>query len=161
MATLTPVEYYKGSKGFHPTVLCKCDCGNTRIVRQTRLKLGKVSMCAACARSDAAKRGGDTRRKFTEDEVRIRNKVSEYKQGAKRRKLAFKLSYHDFAHIVSNPCRYCGENVSGGVDRLDNKLGYTIENSVPCCDKCNYAKREMSEAEFLDLVEKIHEHKTR
>jgi len=42
-----------------------------------------------------------------------------------------------------------------GIDRADNALGYTLENSVPCCSLCNYLKREMSISELISRIEKI------
>jgi hypothetical protein len=158
---LEPIEYYKGSKNAHPTVLCRCSCGNTRVVRQTRLRRGLVTMCAKCAKAEAAIKGASTRRRFTEEEIAMRNKRSEYKQNAKRRGIAFLLGQDEFGVIVSELCRYCGTRNGVGVDRLDNLKGYTRENSVPCCDKCNYAKRDMTETEFLNLVERIHAHQSR
>lgn len=40
------------------------------------------------------------------------------------------------------------EYVHNGVDRVDNALGYTPDNCVPCCSRCNYAKRAMPRGEF-------------
>lgn len=44
-----------------------------------------------------------------------------------------------------------------GIDRLDNEVGYIVQNCVTACSFCNYAKRERSYKEFItwldDLVE--------
>lgn len=37
-----------------------------------------------------------------------------------------------------------------GLDRIDNNKGYTRDNVVPCCIKCNRAKYTYTEQEFLD-----------
>ena len=40
-------------------------------------------------------------------------------------------------------CYYCNLelNETGiGLDRLDNKNGYNIDNVVPCCGPCNYTR---------------------
>jgi hypothetical protein len=34
------------------------------------------------------------------------------------------------------------ENSRYQLDRKDNDLGYTPENVVACCTRCNYAKRD-------------------
>jgi len=88
---------------------------------------------------------------------------SRYKYNAKKRKHIFVLTIDEFIAITSKNCRYCGsppgnrskphdkvngEYIHSGIDRLDNKIGYTVENSVPCCTHCNYAKHTMSEDEF-------------
>lgn len=44
------------------------------------------------------------------------------------------------------------------IDRADNNLGYTKENSVPCCSECNFCKGTLSKDKFLDLVRKVYEH---
>ena len=36
-----------------------------------------------------------------------------------------------------------------GIDRADNALGYTVENSVSCCKICNIAKRDLTIEEFI------------
>jgi hypothetical protein len=158
---LQPIEFYKGAKNIHPTALCLCSCGKTRIVRQSRLRRGEVTMCAGCARKQASIRGGATRKMFTDDEMLICNKRSEYKCNAKRRGLVFALTQEDFRLIVSNPCRYCGTANNIGIDRVDNAIGYTLKNSSPCCDRCNFAKRDMTESDFLNLVECIHAYQSR
>ena len=43
-----------------------------------------------------------------------------------------------------------------GIDRIDNNLGYTVQNSISCCKKCNYAKHKMSYDEFIELVTNIY-----
>ena len=44
---------------------------------------------------------------------------------------------------------------ANGIDRLNSIIGYTIENCVPCCEKCNLMKSNYSENEFLDHIERI------
>ena len=41
------------------------------------------------------------------------------------------------------------ENLTGsftfsGIDRVDGHKGYSIENCVPCCKKCNLKKNKVS-----------------
>ena len=45
-----------------------------------------------------------------------------------------------------------------GVDRLDSSIGYEKFNCAPCCFKCNRAKDTMSSEEFIDHIERIHNH---
>lgn len=60
---------------------------------------------------------------------------------ANRWSQVFELSFTQYEHLVSQPCYYCGtslENMAGiGLDRKDNSKGYSIENVLPCCGKCN------------------------
>ena len=44
------------------------------------------------------------------------------------------------------PCHYCGldnNSVAGvGLDRLDNTIGYMLDNVVSCCTECNRARSD-------------------
>lgn len=42
-----------------------------------------------------------------------------------------------------------------GVDRISSKKGYTIDNTVSCCWKCNMMKNTLSEKDFLEHIDKI------
>ena len=44
-----------------------------------------------------------------------------------------------------------------GIDRKNNFLGYTLENIVPCCEKCNRAKHIMNLTEFKKWVYSVYE----
>ena len=45
-----------------------------------------------------------------------------------------------------------------GIDRTDPNKGYTTENCVSCCSKCNYAKHEMTLSEYKEWLIKSYEH---
>ena len=58
--------------------------------------------------------------------------------------------------MIGKKCTYCGEVLQKiGIDRADNELGYTIENSVPCCTICNLMKRTLPKEVFIAQCEKI------
>ena len=88
----------------------------------------------------------------------------DYAQQAKRRGYSFNLSLEEAYKLFISPCHFCGslpqnvkkhgrnKNVSflyQGIDRKDPNLGYSLENTLPCCKHCNYAKREMTYVEFI------------
>lgn len=87
------------------------------------------------------------------------------RNGAKRRGKVFALTLDEFESITSKLCAYCGcfSGVESyvGVDRLNNNLGYTKDNCVPCCDKCNRFKYTLSVEEMIDHAKKIVEHQNR
>lgn len=43
-----------------------------------------------------------------------------------------------------------------GIDRRDNTKGYTLENSVSCCESCNEMKSCYPENYFMDHINKIY-----
>ena len=42
-----------------------------------------------------------------------------------------------------------------GVDRKNNLLGYSSENSVPCCKFCQFAKGTSTLGEFLKWLRRL------
>lgn len=97
-----------------------------------------------------------------------------YKLGAKKRNLEFNIDKEYFENITKQNCHYCNSEPSNkienknhpnsgyvynGIDRLNNDLGYNIENCVPCCKNCNLAKRTMSSKDFYDWISKLIKHR--
>lgn len=98
-----------------------------------------------------------------------------YKQGAKRRGYTFELTRIEFVIMLYGKCAYCGQEPDmkytntpsrehahyitiNSIDRVDNYLGYTTENTVSCCKKCNTMKSILGAKEFLEHVEKIYKY---
>lgn len=95
-----------------------------------------------------------------------------YKDNANKRGLSFELSFEDFIQLCEKPCHYTGKvktiliNITdlhghwecNGVDRIDNNLGYTKDNVVPCSKQANRMKGVLTKTEFLSVVESIHNH---
>jgi hypothetical protein len=99
-------------------------------------------------------------------------------RGAKIRNHEFNLTFGDFIKIITNNCHYCGELPKkssskilinrghineppfyyNGIDRIDSKLNYDVDNCVPCCSTCNYMKHTLDEGVFVNQIKKIHNH---
>jgi hypothetical protein len=65
-------------------------------------------------------------------------------QSSKRKKLnllEFNIDIKNYEQLLKKGCFYCGiilTNIGGAsLDRIDNDIGYTIQNVVPCCGDCN------------------------
>jgi hypothetical protein len=94
-----------------------------------------------------------------------------YRQSAQKKKLIFDLSLPEFIALTQEPCHYCGIEplqehyaadapdrgayVHNGIDRVDNRVGYTARNCEPCCSECNYAKRQRSYEEFTAWLDRV------
>lgn len=94
------------------------------------------------------------------------------KSDAARAGREFTLPFEWFKHMIHAPCHYCGAvdrnsiNVASkrpgvwlvkdfrynGLDRLENEVGYVIQNCVPCCVICNRAKNSMVYQEFIEWI---------
>jgi hypothetical protein len=85
-----------------------------------------------------------------------KGRFSTYKCKAKNRKIQFCLSFEEFMVFWNQPCYYCGLLISGiGIDRLDNALGYTVNNSVPCCWTCNAMKQDHSLTQWFSHMSRV------
>lgn len=75
----------------------------------------------------------------------IKSKFRNLKSSAKSRKLEFTIAENEYNLLIKNLCYYCDGYFSlpeagGGLDRLDNNLGYHLSNVVPCCTICNQTR---------------------
>jgi hypothetical protein len=83
-------------------------------------------------------------------------KFDSYKASSKRKKRVFEFDKDTFIKKVTEKCFYCGDSPSYGLDRKDPFIGYTEENVVPCCMRCNFAKHTMMVDEFKDHIIKVY-----
>ena len=81
-----------------------------------------------------------------------------YKYDSTFHRRQFELSLEQFETIVKSPCEYCGtiqDKGFNGIDRMDQKQGYVIENCVSCCKLCNFMKGALDNITFLQRVQHI------
>ncbi len=145
---------------------CLCSCGNTTIVVGNSLRSGNTKSCGCLLQEMYEKR------KLPKGEAAMHNLFNVYKARAKQRNLIWDLTEEQFKELTSSLCHYCGvlpkqkthvltsngEYTYNGIDRIDNKQGYILENVVPCCGICNRMKMTLSEKEFLNHITEIAEH---
>lgn len=73
-----------------------------------------------------------------------------YLRSARKRGYLFILSFEEFLGLWKKPCHYCGQPINGiGIDRVNNKLNYKIDNVVSCCGTCNLMKGQLDQAAFI------------
>ena|SRR5687767_9662289 len=96
-----------------------------------------------------------------------------YKKRAKKLKLDWTLTDEQCEKLFDSPCYYCdtvkyssikntGHSTPfeyNGIDRVDNSRGYSSDNVVPCCGRCNSAKNKFTLGEFEDWVIKVYNHR--
>jgi hypothetical protein len=143
-----------------------CDCGKTKTILGTWVARGSVKSCG-CANTDRNKTfGGNNRLPFGESAFNVL--YNNYKRAAERRNFVFELSQQQFKVLTKGNCTYCGIEptqeskvkessiyVYNGIDRKDNLIGYTVENTCACCVHCNRAKHSMALNEFLEWLNRI------
>lgn len=138
---------------------CECECGNEKIISGNSLTQGNTKSCGCLA-------------KFPEG-IAARNVIlARHKRSAKDRNLKQELTGEQIIAFYKQNCHYCGEPPSNvysqkdlkgpyiynGIDRMDNDIGYTLDNSISCCKHCNYSKRARTYEEFIDWIKQVHSH---
>jgi hypothetical protein len=149
--------------------LCKCDCGNDKIVSGWRLTKEERAFHCGCLTKEVRNTVEWRSRLFKKDSA-FRRVLAQYKADAKRRGLSWDLTDDQFKTITSSPCYYTGmlplremEVASGevylynGIDRVKSSIGYTQDNCVPCCTEINFMKRNSTKEKFIELCSKVAE----
>lgn len=160
-----------GLSGNGIVVRGQCECGNLWIGPITALRRGNTKSCG-CIPTGVAP---DPNR----ERPAINSVLYGYKRHAVRRGLSWELSDQEFESLIKGCCYYCGsppssvschhrnreggkrrrtvsEVTRNGIDRKDNSVGYTFENSVSCCAICNYSKRGLSASDFLEHIQRVY-----
>lgn len=82
----------------------------------------------------------------------ISKRISRIKKSANKRGLKWCLTNSEVEKILSEKCIYCGSNLKMGIDRIDSKKGYLIDNVQPCCFTCNIMKNNLTHMDFISHV---------
>jgi hypothetical protein len=90
----------------------------------------------------------------------VNKKIYDYKKRIKIKNINVQISDNDFKKLFEDICYICGKKANdiylNGIDRFDNKKGYTVENCRSCCSTCNYMKKDMDYDDFINQVAKIY-----
>jgi len=139
--------------------ICQCDCGKIKTILQHYLVRGTQSC------------GCGIYRRTLQPDSPVRDLFRAYKSRSIRKGLPFLLSLERFQELTSSNCHYCGIkprqkwNYRGapepylynGIDRKNNKKGYTLLNSLPCCGLCNDKKKAMTYGEFIIWIRTVYD----
>lgn len=142
---------------------CICDCGNKRWIRQSNLK---HRLSCGCYRKEYM----SEKMKGEYGAATKNNVYCDYRKSARSRSYNFQLNFETFINIIQQNCNYCGSSPShiekskcdngdfvySGIDRVNNKKGYTKGNVVACCEICNRMKMAMGKKDFLNWIKKIY-----
>ena len=145
----------------HRAWLCRCDCGNERMIEAYKFLRGRIKSCGCYHKEWCRKPVGV---------AGLNSVIRSYKAGAAVRNIEWNLSDDDVKRITSENCFFCGKQPSNkikariekdgvyiysGIDRIDNTKGYEIGNVVSCCWECNVDKRNFTVANIKKCLEFI------
>ena len=137
---------------------CTCSCGTQRVVSAHTLTRGTSQSCGCVWRQKEGRR-----RYFPPGVVNARWRYSSYQTQARTKGHRFSLTWDEFKALIEAPCYFCGAPpahryacrggsdglVGNGVDRFCNSEGYTSENCVSCCQRCNFLKGARDGDDFI------------
>lgn len=105
--------------------------------------------CHVAKKQQASKESG----RYTKDYKRLYY----YKRGAIDRGLTWEITDERAYQLFRTNCYYCNFEPEplNGIDRQDSALGYTNDNTVPCCSMCNKAKSNTDIAEWNRWIERV------
>lgn len=129
----------------------------------------KLKVCTLCneekpevtfGRYRVAKDGLRYRCKECEAKLRKSQPTStrwrDFKSACRKNRRENLLTREEFMSFWQKPCTYCGNTTpTVNLDRLDNDVGYTIDNVAPCCIPCNRAKNTMSKEEYIEHCKNV------
>lgn len=178
---LTVEELTQEVHAGRPVFICRCDCGH--FIRATGAHLTGSAVplthcgCKGITKSKKIRPGAlgigaynSILRAKNNPNMAFNALYANYRHGAIFRNIQWRLSEGEFLALIQGDCTYCGakpEQVRtrgvhampyNGIDRVDSSQGYFIENCVPCCGVCNVAKMDHDVGEFLEWVERVHNH---
>lgn len=140
--------------------LFKCDCG-----KNAELPLGEVT--ALKRQSCGCKRKNPDRKEALWIKTRANALRHSLDYGS-----VTDIDLNAYIDLVTQDCYYCGSPPTtqikdaasdlilfrNGLDRVDSNDGYVLTNVVPCCEKCNRAKLNLSYDDWINLISKVYEH---
>lgn len=153
----------------------KCNCGVEKSVRQLSLISGDTKSCGCglveYRRTRLSKQITKINSK-PKGEASFNELFTNYKYRSKKISVEFSLTKEEFGKMTKENCYYCGIEpiqcrkkrfrngcyAHNGIDRLNSNKGYTIKNSVPCCEICNKAKRDMPFEDFINWIKRLSKH---
>lgn len=174
---------YLGKIKTKSTYSAQCtSCGEIHPVNGQDLRTGRSKCCTKCAAKQAGiDKIGKPRVNRTPKEMREKYLFASKRKDALKRGFSWKITLADFLNLIYKNCAYCnrapsttvnilknrklapfwtnqGNITYNGIDRVDSSKGYTSDNAVTCCYKCNSGKMDMSLAEFKEWIREVSTH---
>ena len=156
--------------------MARCTCGTEKVVKGANMWLNISKSCGCWDREQSSRLGKS--RKGAPGQGGFNKVWLEYKGSAKKRGLEFTITKEQLKVWTKQACVYCGDTESAstthtsgkyiaketlensrynynGLDRVDSSKGYTPDNVVVCCKRCNWMKNDMTQPDFLAHIKKI------
>lgn len=149
----------------------QCDCGKVVVRRGTDVtRKPRVNAPPSCG---CATKQSIYDSKSLGVQARFNEMYRRYTENASARNISFELPREVFESLIVQNCFYCNTKPNqllksaskytrpedqllvNGIDRYNNSVGYTVENSVACCWVCNRMKLDIDGDIFIKTIKKI------
>lgn len=153
------------SPGGHINVyyLCRCDCGNEKVMYSQNLRQGHTKSCGCGRAKKLSTRMRKRPYEFAYNILLKRSRTAE---------IFCDITYEQFLNFTKHEtCFYCNEVIGWKkhgydasektrgqayhLDRKNNDVGYTMENCVVACSRCNWSKSNLFTFEEWCRVGKV------
>lgn len=159
--------------------VCLCDCGQKINIKCSRINNKFIESCG-CYFLENGTIAYSKKRLSKNPEERSAKELLRRVYIDDGMKEEEKIKLVDFIKLTKQNCFYCGiapfnvynwahnnkkassqyskdnsDYIYNGLDRIDSSKGHILDNVVPCCKNCNWAKRERSVEEFKSWVLRI------
>jgi hypothetical protein len=149
--------------------LCECECGVTRDIPSKSLVSGNTKSCG-CSQKNFAKTKLKSYNRLPDGEASFNSLYKNLERRALKKQIDFDIPKDIFKILTKKNCYYCGvepkqtsrnrkdstQYIYNGLDRIDNNLGYTLDNVTPCCGRCNRMKNILTQDFFISHISKIY-----
>ena len=118
------------------------------LAKRKKLELHSFYYCSVCNEMISQKG------KYCTEHNWIARTIAQTKNHCKNRGRDYELDDAEAIEMLMSDCTYCGGK-GGGIDRVDSSLGYTADNTVPCCYTCNAMKLDTPLDQWMLQMKRI------
>ncbi len=154
-------ERQKHGKGQGGSVVWKCKCHGCSSVVNLSSRTLLINDATTCGC-----------RGLQPGDAALNCLLTSYKKWAKEKDVEWRLTRKEADKLFKSNCHYCGAEpknksnsrsykesyIYNGMDAVDGNKGYTLDNVVSCCKKCNEVKLAMTLEEFENYIYTLYNH---
>lgn len=147
-----------------------CTCGTIAFRTKNNLKHSNSCGCKTKERMSLARKGKPSTARKAYGVAAFNMLRRRYIFRSQEKGIEYNLSDEFLKETFAKDCHYCGQSpqsvmrskeiygdyIYNGLDRVDSLGGYTEDNVVPCCTRCNQMKSSITQKEFFDKIEAIY-----
>lgn len=145
---------------------CKIEKDLDKFAKSKTTKDGRYSSCRECKNSwkrNIYWQREEAKNKSFINRTDLFNRFKYGQRKANERSLEWSIDFDSYKNLIKE-CFYCNSSLcqetGHNLDRKNNSYGYTLENVVPCCGKCNISRADnFSHEEWIEAIKAVMNHR--